>query len=160
MHRLTFQRKMVHFRIKDEIRNWISRAEEDRAVVYGVLASCYQLGSAPITMILIVHYLDPEVQGFYYTFMSLVALQSIFELGLYVVVLNVASHQWAHLALDGRKTILGDVNALSRPVSLGRFVFKWYAVASLLFGVGVGIGGYIFLSSKNHQEIAWVSPPS
>ena len=144
--------------MKDIIKNWLRRAEVDRAVFYGVLASGWQLALAPVTMILIVRYLSPEVQGFYYTFMSLVALQSFLELGLSVVVLNVASHEWAHLALDGKGFIVGDPNALSRLLSLGRFVFKWYAVGSMLFVVGVGIVGYIFLSQHAYQDIAWVSP--
>ncbi len=144
--------------MKDIISNWLRRAEVDRAVFYGVLASGWQLVFAPVTMILIARYLSPEVQGFYYTFMSLVALKSFLELGLSVVVLNVASHEWAHLSLDEKGFIAGNPNALSRLVSLGRFVFKWYAVGSMLFVFGVGIVGHIFLSQQTYQDIAWVSP--
>lgn len=144
--------------MKSIIRNWLRRAEVDRAVFYGVLASGWQLAFAPLTMVLIIRYLSPEVQGFYYIFISLVALQSFLELGLYVVVLNVASHEWAHLALDEKGRIVGDPNALSRLVSLGLFVFKWYAVGSMLFVVGVGTVGHIFLSQQTYQDIAWVGP--
>ena len=133
-------------------------AEVDRAVFYGVLTSGFQLIFAPITMILIVLQLSPEIQGFYYTFMSLVALQSFLELGLSVVVLNVASHEWAHLSMDENGWIVGVSNALSRLVSLGRFVFKWYAIGSALFVVGVGIVGHLFLSQRAYQDIAWVGP--
>ena len=144
--------------MKSIIKAWLRRAEVDWAVFYGVLASGWQLAFAPITVVLIARYLSPEVQGFYYTFMSLIALQSFLELGLSVVVLNVASHEWAHLALDKKRCVSGDPRALSRLVSLGKFVGKWYAVGSMLFMIGVGIVGHIFLSQQTYQYITWVGP--
>lgn len=109
-------------------------------------------------MLLILSYLTPEAQGFFYTFGSLVALRSFVELGFYVVILNVASHEWAHLRVDGKGRIVGDPNALSRLVSLGRFVFKWYAAGSISFVVIVGTVGQIFLSQEVYQGIAWIGP--
>ena len=144
--------------MNDMLHIWLRRAEVDRAVFYGVLASGWQLMSAPITMLMIARHLTPEVQGFYYTFGSLLALQSFVELGLYVVVLNVASHEWAHLGLDEAGRIVGRPDALSRLVSLGRFVGKWYAVASVLFVVGVGTAGHIFFSQGPNPGVAWGSP--
>lgn len=137
---------------------WLRRAEVDRAVFFGVMASSLQLISAPITLLLIARYVTPETQGFYYTFGSLLALQTYFELGLSVVVLNSASHEWAGLRLDDNGRMVGDPDALSRLVSLGRFIFRWYAIASLVFVLGVGIAGYVFFSQDSHPGIPWRSP--
>lgn len=144
--------------MKVMLKNWLRWAEVDRAVFYGVLTSGCQLVSAPISMLLIVRYLTPETQGFYYTFGSLVALRSFIELGLYVVILNVASHEWAHLNLDEKGYITGNPDALSRLVSLGRFVFKWYVVGSTSFMVCVGSAGFFFLSQNAYKGIAWIGP--
>ena len=118
----------------------------DRATLYSVMGKGWQIVAGPITLLLIAQHLDPEAQGFYYTFISLVALQSFVELGFFIVITQFASHEWAHLKLNADGFIEGDANSLSRLVSLGRIVFKWYAVASTIFVVLVGAGGYLFLS--------------
>ena len=96
----------------------------DRAIAYALLSKLWLLFAGPITLYLISLYLTPEMQGFYYTFLSLVALQVFIELGFYVVITQFASHEWAHLSFDDSGSIIGDPAALSRLVSLGRLVFK------------------------------------
>lgn len=135
----------------------LRRAEVDRAVFFGGLTSVWQLGSASVTMVMIARYLSAETQGFYYTFASLLALQTYVELGLSVVVLNRASHEWAHLRVDEAGRIAGDAAALSRLVSLGRFAVSWYAAASALFVIGAGIAGHLFFS-REQAAVAWRGP--
>lgn len=130
----------------------------DKAIAYSVLHKAWQALAGLVSIFLVARYFSPDVQGFYYTFASLVALQSFVELGLYLVVTNFASHEWSKLQLrqDGR--IEGDLNALSRLVSLGRFVFKWYAAAAFIFLVLVGCGGYWFLSRASGFGVEWQVP--
>jgi hypothetical protein len=130
----------------------------DRAVRFSVSARIWQLVSAAVTLILIARYFSVELQGFYYTFASLLALQSFVELGFFNVIVSVASHQWARLELDGSGSITGDPAARSRLISLGRLVFKWYAVASLLFVVGVGAAGLVFFGQSPARSIEWQGP--
>ncbi|MFZ2739256.1 MAG: hypothetical protein WBI20_05670 [Burkholderiaceae bacterium] len=129
-----------------------------RAVAFSVLLKSWQAGAGLLGLFLIGMYFPPEVQGFYYTFASLVALQSFVELGLYLVISNVASHEWSRLILAKDGSIEGDPQALSRLVSLGRFVFKWYAVAALVFFVLAGGGGYWFLGKAQTHGIDWQVP--
>jgi O-antigen/teichoic acid export membrane protein len=137
------------------IFNWL---DMDRAIAYVILAKAWLLFSGPITLYLISLSLTPETQGYYYTFLSLVALQVFIELGFYVVITQFASHEWAHLRFDEIGFIVGDPGSLSRLISLGRLVFKWYAVASLVFIVVVGAIGYFFLSDKPGINISWETP--
>lgn len=65
-----------------------------RAVIFSVLLKSWQAGAGLLGLFLISIYFPPEVQGYYYTFASLVALQSFVELGLYLVIVNSASHEW------------------------------------------------------------------
>ncbi|MBT7709466.1 MAG: hypothetical protein HN749_13015 [Nitrospina sp.] len=134
---------------------WI---EVDRAVAYAILSKIWSLFAGPITLYLISIYLSPEIQGFYYTFLSLIALQSFVELGFYIVITQFASHEWANLELDNERRIKGDSPALFRLISLGRLVFKWYAGASAIFILLVGTGGYVFLSQSSDPGIIWVQP--
>ena len=130
----------------------------DRAIAYALLSKVWLLFAGPITLYLISLYLTPEMQGFYYTFLSLVALQVFIELGFYVVITQFASHEWAHLSFDDSGFIVGDPTAHSRLISLGRLIFKWYAVATGIFIIFIGIIGYYFLSSKTNTGIAWERP--
>jgi hypothetical protein len=139
-------------RVGGILRAWLRRAEVDRAVF------SWQLLAEPITLLLIARFFTPELQGFYYTFASLLALQSFVELGLYLVIVNVASHEWAHLHLDETGRIDGDPEARSRLVSLGRLIFVWYAVASIIFVIGVSAVGAIFFARNLHDGIAWQGP--
>ena len=142
----------------ERIKNAAKWFDVDRAIAYALLSKVWLLFAGPITLYLISLYLTPEMQGFYYTFLSLVALQVFIELGFYVVITQFASHEWAHLSFDDSGSIIGDPAALSRLVSLGRLVFKWYAVASGLFIIFIGIIGYYFLSSKTSFGIVWELP--
>jgi len=128
------------------------------AVLFSVIQKSWQAGAGLLGLFLISIYFPPEVQGFYYTFASLVALQSFVELGLCVVISSVSSHEWAKLKLAPDGSIQGDVRALSRLVSLGRFVFKWYAVAALIFFLLVGAVGYWILGKTTSIAINWQGP--
>jgi len=139
-------------------RSLLRQAEVDRAVLFGLLTRFWQMLTGPVTLLFIARYFKPEIQGFYYTFASLLALQAFVELGFYLVIINVSSHEWARLQLNIKGRIVGEPTALSRLVSLGRLTFKWYAVASAIFVVGVGGFGFLFFSQKHYSNIAWQAP--
>jgi hypothetical protein len=77
------------------------------AVVLSVFLKFWQAGAGLLGLVLVGLHFAPDVQGFYYTFASLVALQSFVELGLYIVISNAASHEWSKLALRSDGCIEG-----------------------------------------------------
>jgi hypothetical protein len=129
----------------------------NRAVAFGGLASVWQFAAAPVTAIMIASFLTAEAQGFYYIFASLLALQTYVELGLSTVILNSTSHHFAHLSFHRTTGLIGDSEALSKLASLARFAFKWYGVASLVFLVTVGTGGYYWLARQG-GAVDWARP--
>jgi hypothetical protein len=145
-------------RVISRLTSLLRLAEVDRAVFFALLTRGWQVLTGPLTLLLIAFQMQPEVQGFYYTFASLLALQSFVELGFYLVIINVASHEWARLGLDSNGAIVGESDALSRLVGLGRLTFKWYAVASTIFVIGVGSIGFVFFSRTQYSGIAWQAP--
>jgi hypothetical protein len=132
-------------------------AEIDEAIAYGVLSRVVQMAMGLVSVFLLARFLSPVLQGYYYTFGSLIALQTFVELSLYLVVTNRASHEWGYLKLDSEGRITGDPAALSRLVSLGRSVFKWYAVAAFVFVSVIGSIGYLFLSQRG-ASVTWKGP--
>lgn len=136
----------------------LRRAEVDRPIIFALLTKSWQLMAGMVTLLLIAHNFSPDLQGYYFTFISLLCMQSFVELGFFIVITNVASHEWAHLELDPSEKIIGDQDHLSRLISLGRLIFKWYCAASIIFLIAVGTGGFIFFSQKAQPEINWQLP--
>lgn len=140
------------------LRRWINRLEVDQATFYAICLRVWQFLAGPVSILMIGTFFSEDVQGYYYTFASLMALQSFFELGLHIVIINVSSHEWSHLQLDAAGRIGGNAAALSRLVSLGRWLFAWYTGAAILFAIGVGTGGAWFFARKDYAPIPWESP--
>lgn len=132
--------------------------EVDRAVFYAILLRLWQLAAGAGTIVLMTQFFSPETQGYYYTFASLVALQTFFELGLNIVVINVCSHEWAQLELDETGAVRGEARARWRLISLGRMLFRWYGAASVLFTVIAGGVGVCFLNAQPDVGVDWHAP--
>lgn len=130
----------------------------DRAVFYSLLLRGWQLPAGLISAVLIMRYFTGDVQGYYYTFASLTAMQTFFELNMFLVVINISSHEWAELRLDAHGALEGAPAALSRLTSFGRQLLAWYGAASLLFAVIVGLAGVVFFRSSGPSEVAWQTP--
>ena len=126
-------------------------------VIYGSSARIWSMLTGAITLLLVAKFFTPAVQGFYYTFISLTAVQVFFELGLTQVVIQFAAHEWASLGFDAAGRVEGNTVALSRLSSLARFVNHWFAVASVLFFVGIlAAGWFAFYDAK--VQISWQWP--
>lgn len=130
----------------------------DRAVVYTLAGRGWGLFSGVVTLFLVVRFLSPDEQGYYYTFASLLAMQILFELGMSFVVMQFASHEMAHLSWSNDGTIEGDARAKSRLSSLLLLVTKWYGAIGVLIVVAILPGGWWFFSVNQAQTaVAWKS---
>lgn len=145
-----------------EVTSWLSRARKllymDRAVGFALGSRMWTFVAGPITALLIVYYMPADVQGFYYTFGSLIALRSFFELGLSSVIVSHVSHEWARLRFGVHGELEGEENARARLVSIGRFVLYWYGVACLALMFVVGPLGWYFFSVGSGHSVSWHGP--
>jgi hypothetical protein len=130
----------------------------DRSVAYGFLTSIRAFIVGPIAALLIAYSFSPEVQGFYYTFLSLLSFQIFVELGLGIVIVQFVSHEWAQLKSDEQGRITGSPEALSRLICLGRYALRWYSIAGGIFAIAMGAAGYCFFSQAQVTGINWVGP--
>jgi len=102
-----------------------------------------------LVMVCVVVFLSAEEQGYFYTFASLLALQVFFDLALPGVLTNVASHEWA-LARSGTTERLSALVAASG---------KWFFRVAVLFAIGVGAAGYLFLrGGASSSDLVYVGP--
>lgn len=139
-------------------RRLLNRMEVNRAVFYALANRSWQFLSGPVTMLLMVAFFSKEMQGYYYNFGALIALQSFVEMGMQIVTLYLASHEWSKLEIDEWGYLTGDASALSRLRSLVALMLKWYAVAGTLFVAAIGVAGYYFLLSQPATDMIWRAP--
>ncbi len=119
----------------------------------------WQILAGPITLVLISLHFPPEMQGWFYIFAEMLALQSLVEMSLNQIIINIASHEWSRLEKAPDGTIQGDPDAQSRLISLGRFFAKWYLSVAGLYFLVIGIGGGIWMASNDStSEITWIGP--
>ena len=148
---------MVRDLLRHKIPHYIGL---DRAIAFTVLGRVVQgLGSVG-SVLLIVHFLSPAEQGYYYALWSLVALQSVFELGFSFVILQVAAHERAHLEFHPGGSITGSESAHLRLASLLQRAVKWYTSAAVVMGIVLMIGGTRFFSLHQQAQAPniWIVP--
>lgn len=132
----------------------------DKAIIFTVLARGWSSLGGLVTVFLIAHFLTPAEQGYYYTFGSLVALQIVFELGFSFVILQLASHETAHLVVSAEAKITGHPIHHARLASVLQKSVRWYAVAALIMMAALLPSGLYFFSGHSHvgQPVAWRMP--
>lgn len=109
-------------------------------------------------MFLMVKFLTLEAQGYAYTFGSVLGISVFLEMGFSQNILQFASHEFAKLEFAGNRSLIGDDEAFSRFVSLGRLTFKYYAIAALAFLLAAISGGSWFFATSSHSQVHWQTP--
>ena len=129
-----------------------------RAVGWSLLVQGMRLLTGPLTMVLMLKYLTPEMQGYAYAFGSVLAISIFLELGFSQNILQFASHEFAKLSLTAERKLLGDGVAMSRLTSLARLSFKYYGIAAILLGLATILGGGWFFRTSKDVGVSWELP--
>ncbi|MBI4642863.1 MAG: hypothetical protein HY743_03840 [Deltaproteobacteria bacterium] len=140
------------------LRQLLHRLEIDRTAIIAGMGRGWQVLSGFVTMLLIVSFFTKEMQGYYYTFATLMSLQFIAEIGLGHVIVQFASHEWAKLTINNTGKVSGEPIAQSRLASFMRFILAWYSIGALASIVGLGAGGYLFFSQSSSAGVDWYWP--
>ena len=125
----------------------------DSQVISTLVFRAWTVAAGGIMIFLIPVWLTQVEQGYYYTFGALLALQLFFELGMNQVVIQIVSHDFAHL--DSPDAAL-RVRRLTQLLALLK---RWYRIASVLFFLAVSAGGAVFFQHKGQlPPSAWLAP--
>ena len=132
----------------------------DGAVFYTSLGRILQGGGGILTLLLISRFMTQEEQGFYYTFVSVLALQMFFELGLNGILSQFAAHEMAFLKVIDNDHLEGEETNLSRLTSIFHFTIKWYSFFSILLIIVLVLVGffYFYRYAANSYNIHWQMP--
>lgn len=140
---------------------WIKRKLGiDRAIGFTVLARGWSSLAGLVTVALIARFLSPAEQGYYYVFGSLIALQVVFELGFSFVILQMASHERAHLTISAAGLVSGDEIPHARLASVLRKAVRWYSSAAAVLAIFLLAAGSRFFYShvQTSVSVSWQSP--
>jgi hypothetical protein len=133
----------------------------DGAVAFTSLARMVSIAGSTVTVLLIVRFLSPIEQGYYYTLLSLVALQMVFELGFSFVVQQLAAHECVHLVLREDGSVSGAPAAHARLASVLQLSVRWYSVAAVAMGLLLAPLGALFFARHANPaaaQVAWQGP--
>lgn len=133
----------------------------DGAVTYAFLGRLTAILGSVGTVLLIVRFLGPVEQGYYYTLLSLVSLQIVFELGFSFVIQQLAAHECVHLELSRDGSVRGEEQAHARLASALQLSVRWYTVAAVAMALVLAPLGFVFFSRNavaGHAQVAWRAP--
>lgn len=126
----------------------------DVQVLPTLLLRGWQIIAGGVMVLIIPLWLGKVEQGYYYTFASLLALQIFFELGMNQVILQLVSHDFAHVRMSNAAALEGDAIRIDRLTSLVALLRRWYGIAASLFFVIVSAFGAWFFSTKGDLPIS------
>ena len=135
---------------------------KDKAIIFGIYNKLWIFISSAITAPLIIIYFSPVLQGYYYTFVSLLGIQTLFVMGLGQLIQQFVSHEWANIKYDPLEGLTGDGIALKRLASIKQFTLRWFSSSSIILFAGLSTGGYFFMKNTETvsliQDGVWLMP--
>jgi hypothetical protein len=126
----------------------ISFSGLDPAVVTTISSKLFQSLASILIILLVANNLTPIEQGIYYTFASIIGLQSFVELGLSIIIIQFLSHESSKINISNEGIITGDIKTLQRIKSFYSFIFKWFGSAFIIILIGLYAIGYFFFKSS------------
>lgn len=142
------------------LKQFLKKIGMDKAIAYSTGSRVVQAMTGPISILFISRYLTGVEQGFYFTFGSVLAIQTFFELGLSGIITQFVAHEACHLKLNEQKEYEGEERYKSRLSSLLHWSVKWYSIICVLFLITLIIVGFVYFGtySKDHPDVSWQIP--
>lgn len=110
----------------------------------------WQAGAGLCTTVLAIHVLTPELQGWYYSFLSVASLYTLFDLGLSTVLVQVSAHAFLGLRWTAGGCFEGA--GATRFASLLSQSVRWYALLALVFALLLLPGGWCFFGANANAQ--------
>jgi hypothetical protein len=118
----------------------------------GLLSRAVQTATGVITLCFVAWLLTPMQQGYFFTFMGLLAAQQLLELGLPLVIMQVASHHSVGVTWDGRIARFFDAGNAHRVAGLFAWSVRWYCGVAIAFLCTVIPAGWFVLSGHTSPD--------
>jgi O-antigen/teichoic acid export membrane protein len=109
-----------------------------------------------LTVIVVARYLSLIEQGWYYTFLSVAALYSIFEMGLSAVLVQVSAHLFTRTRWAEQGRVEG--HGANEFASFFNQALKSFTSMAIIFCSFVLVFGCIYFYLKSEADYSWLIP--
>tara|TARA_B110000003_G_scaffold164780_1_gene164739 strand:+ start:25014 stop:26378 length:1365 start_codon:yes stop_codon:yes gene_type:complete len=129
----------------------------DKATSWGYAQKIAQSLQGFVAIFIIAYFIDLKTQGYLYTFVSLLSLQFVFELGLTQVIITFVAYEKNGLHKK-EPFVRGKYKNYIRFKNIASYAISWFTWASLgYFFVSLAIGFLIFYE-PNEENNFWFYP--
>jgi hypothetical protein len=130
-------------------------ARLSRPVAFAMLTRGWGVVSTAITILILIRFVGPVLQGYYYSFLSLLLLQQLLQAGLAIVLLQFVSHEWLGLRL-AHGEVVGDPSARSRLASLVRLSRRGFLAIAAGVLILLILAGPLLFSGRADANVEWL----
>jgi O-antigen/teichoic acid export membrane protein len=130
----------------------------DRAIAASSATQMMRFITGPVTMLLIIRFLTPEEQGFFYSFAGVVGIQVFLEAGFSQSITQFTSREFAFLRFNRQGLLVGNRASLSRLRSIFHKANRYYKLTAAVLALALASGGYWFFSLKDSHGVPWMIP--
>ena len=128
----------------------------DSAVLSTGIARVVATLISPITAVLMIRFLNLAEQGYWYTFLSFIAISQYAELGMGQVIMQFSSHEWAKT--EDLSKIHSSPNGLRLKSIFRIAILMGGSIAILASLISFILGYTIMQSHTNEASIDWQAP--
>lgn len=138
------------------------RLQVDRTLLFALATRLWQAGSGPLTLYLVVASLSLEQQSVYYGVASVLAIQSLLELGTLNVLVGQAGYLAGGATSPGATSPGASTPGASTSARLGQLAvaadrwFGWLAIGFV--GLALAVGGWLFSRVSLPPSVHWQGP--
>lgn len=142
-------------KIKFDIKQKIFR---DKNVFYTIVLRFWLALAGGVTIFVAPLFISEIEQGYYYTFLSLIGLVVLFELGFNQVLIQMIGKEFPFIRkVNG--VYIGEEKSLDRITSLTLLINKWYKIGAIFFFLIVTLTGYLFFEiNPIVNGVDWMLP--
>ncbi|MDP3398296.1 MAG: hypothetical protein Q8S23_04045 [Bacteroidales bacterium] len=143
-----------------KIKKVLNQVLLDKDLQNTTLNQGFKLITGPLLILLLPLYISQEVQGYWFSFISISALSVLADLGFTVIILQFSAHEFAYLGISNNFIVSNDIRNnyhLIKLSTLLRFTIKWLIKLLIFAFTPILIVGLIFFNI-DPTEINWKFP--
>jgi hypothetical protein len=125
--------------------------------IHTLINQLWRLLSGPALLLILPLFLSAEIQGYWFTFISLAALAIFADFGFTVIILQWSAHEFAQLSFDENHQFIGNDTSQGRISSLFVFSVRWAGFMVAMALPIIFALGYFLLSQKS-TAVNWPLP--
>ena len=119
----------------------------------------WQLVSGLLSLLFVTSFYSAETQGYYFTFISLLTIQTIFELGITSVIMTVTAHEMASASWNPLDNMPPPSDLALRLSGLVHVI--WQRISQLVIGfvvVASAFGFFVMHTEEGVSQQEWLVP--